>query len=99
MDDLRDYRFYDKDMLHPNVLAINYIWEKFEETYFSVETNQIIKDVNSVLTAARHKPFNPNTGVHQKFVKSTLLKIANIKERSPNLDFAIEEEVLRRQLK
>lgn len=98
MDDLRDYRFYEKDMLHPNSLTIEYIWEKFGDTFFSSETNQTIKDVNSILSAARHKPFNPNTDTHQKFVKNTLSKIDDVNKQSPDLDFELEKDILRKQL-
>ena len=68
MDELRDYRFYAEDMLHPNNLAINYIWEKFSETYFSAETINIQREVDEISKAEAHKPFNPDTKAHQDFL-------------------------------
>ncbi len=61
MDDLRDYRFYATDMLHPNETAVEYIWEKFQETYFSQETIRIAKDFQRLDTMLSHRPFNPES--------------------------------------
>jgi len=77
MDDLRDYRFYTDDMLHPSTLAINYIWEQFSETYFEKETIHIVNEVNKIVLAENHRPINPNTENHQRFLQ----KLANQKQQ------------------
>ncbi|MFD0992523.1 GSCFA domain-containing protein [Tenacibaculum geojense] len=80
MDELRDYRFYNEDMIHPNTTAINYIWDKFTATWFSNNTYETMKLVDSLQKGFAHKPFNPETPEHQKFLdnlhkkKETLLK-------------------------
>ncbi|MDR0427825.1 MAG: GSCFA domain-containing protein [Dysgonamonadaceae bacterium] len=69
MDDLRDYRFYAEDMLHPNYQAIDYIWEKFGNTYFNDETKEIIAEWTSIQQALQHKPFNPLSDEYNNFLK------------------------------
>jgi lysophospholipase L1-like esterase len=70
MDELRDYRFYNEDMLHPNQSAINYIWERFLDTWTTQKTKTIIKDVEVVQKGLNHKPFNEDSKAHQKFLES-----------------------------
>ena len=60
IDELRDYRFYADDMLHPSPLAIRYLWERFSETFFSPETKQVIVAVQDIRRDLAHKPFIPN---------------------------------------
>jgi hypothetical protein len=81
MDDLRDYRFYAEDMLHPNLLAVNYIWRSFVECFMLPETLSIMKDVEKVVQASKHRPFNPNTKEFQTFVQQSLGKIESLKKR------------------
>ncbi len=99
MDDLRDYRFYENDMLHPNSLAIKYIWGKFKSCYFSNNTEQILKKIKTIILAVNHKPFNPQTDSHQKFIHQTLSKICELKELFPELNFTEEIENLKKYLK
>ena len=70
MDDLRDYRFYADDMLHPSSVAIDYIWEQFSETYYEKETIQIIKEVQKIIQAENHRPIKPDTENHKKFIEN-----------------------------
>ena len=70
MDELRDYRFYAEDMIHPNQLAINYIWEKFQQVWISDETSKTMDAVDSIQKGFQHKPFNPNSEAHKIFLKS-----------------------------
>jgi hypothetical protein len=72
MDDLRDYRFYDGDMLHPSPVAIDYIWEKFMETYFSEEAIEISLKVNKLSQAANHRPSDPESIEYAEFVKKNM---------------------------
>lgn len=61
MDDLRDYRFYAEDMVHPSSQAIDYIWEKFSQTYFDKKTLNLIREWESIRQALNHRPFNPES--------------------------------------
>ncbi|MCK0108714.1 GSCFA domain-containing protein [Flavobacteriaceae bacterium S0825] len=70
MDELRDYRFYTEDMLHPNQTAVNYIWEKFQNVWISNDAFQTMEDVGIVQKGIQHIPFNPNSEAHQKFLKN-----------------------------
>lgn len=79
MDELRDYRFYKEDMLHPNQTAINYIWSKFVTAFMNNTTISILNEVEAVQKALQHKPFNPNSKKHQQFLKSVNRKIEDLK--------------------
>jgi hypothetical protein len=67
MDELRDYRFYAEDMLHPNQVAIDYIWKRFKETNISETAFATMEEVKNVQKSLSHKPFNPDSESHQKF--------------------------------
>jgi hypothetical protein len=67
MDDLRDYRFYAEDMLHPSVQAINYIWEKFSECFFDKPTMKKISEYETIRKALEHKPFHPESEEYKRF--------------------------------
>src|SRR5690606_6529873 len=75
MDELRDYRFYKDDMLHPTALAVDYIWQRFSENYFSKEAIHISQEVDAIRKALNHKPFNPETEQHKKFIENTVKRI------------------------
>jgi hypothetical protein len=75
MDDLRDYRFYKPDMIHPNEVAEEYIWDFFQEIYFGDSTKSHIIDWTKILNAMKHNPFNLASENHQKFIKSNLLEL------------------------
>jgi hypothetical protein len=79
MDDLRDYRFYKSDMIHPNVTAINYIWGKFQEVWIDENSGSIMKEVETVQKGLTHRPFNPNSDQHQSFLKNINVKIKHLK--------------------
>ncbi len=72
MDDLRDYRFYNSDMLHPNEQAIKYIWLRFSETFFSTKTINYLKETERLIKALNHKPVNPKSKNHIEFLKEQL---------------------------
>jgi len=78
MDELRDYRFYNEDMVHPNALAINYIWEKFREVCLSDSTAAIMKKVDAVQKGLQHRPFNPKAEKHLEFLKTLEQKIQQL---------------------
>lgn len=81
MDDLRDYRFYEEDMLHPNKIAINYIWSRFKEVFIDADTLSLMKEVEKVVQARNHRPFNPKSEPYYKFVSQNLDKIEFLKEQ------------------
>jgi hypothetical protein len=98
MDDLRDYRFYEKDMLHPNAQMIDYTWDKFCLTYFDDTTVQIIREIGKLKTALQHKPFHPGTSIHREFLHKQSDFINTLKEKYPFLDFSEEENFVREKL-
>ena len=69
MDELRDYRFYAEDMIHPNQTAINYIWEKFKSVWISKGVSEIMEAVEFIQKGLHHKPFNPNSEAHIQFLQ------------------------------
>lgn len=87
MDELRDYRFYAEDMLHPNQTAIDYIWEVFSETYFTSETFSTMKEVDSIQKSINHRPFNTKGDLYMKFLSQLQDKIKNIESRFPYIRF------------
>jgi hypothetical protein len=78
MDELRDYRFYAEDMIHPNPVAIDYIWERFLETNISEESHSIIKEVETIQKGLQHRPFNPSSESHLKFKEKLREKITKL---------------------
>lgn len=80
MDDLRDYRFYKEDMLHPSQVAIDYIWKLFNTTWICKKTKALQKEIQTIQTGLAHKPFDPASEAHQKFLKHLELKIKAIKK-------------------
>lgn len=87
MDELRDYRFYDEDMLHPNQTAIDYIWIQFFENYISESVFGLMNEICSIQKGLQHRPFNPNTESHKKFVLTLEEKMKKVKERLPDILF------------
>lgn len=67
MDELRDYRFYKRDMIHPNELAIDYIWEKFKEAWISKDVDTLMTRIDTVQKGLQHKAFQPNSDAYRKF--------------------------------
>jgi GSCFA family len=87
LDELRDYRFYKDDMLHPNQIAIDYVWERFCETYFSDEINLIMNQVGAIQKMINHKPINPNSN-HNKDLKEKIQeKTAKLQLEYPQIIF------------
>lgn len=87
MDELRDYRFYAEDMLHPNSIAIDYIWERFFQTMISETCYLVMEEVNSIQKALQHRPFNPDSESHRKFLQHLHQKIAVLKAKMPHISF------------
>lgn len=87
MDELRDYRFYAEDMLHPNQVAIDYIWERFSENHISKACLDTMEEVGSIQKALAHRPFNPDSDSHQKFLKSLHDRIDRLQQQFPHFRF------------
>ncbi len=87
MDELRDYRFYGKDMVHPNELAIDYIWEKFKTVWISGNTFPTMDEVDAIQRGLLHRPFSPESEEHQKFIELLQEKIKSLKNRYSFMEF------------
>jgi GSCFA family len=90
IDDLRDYRFYAEDMVHPNYAATNYVWEKFIAAAIDEPSQLLMKEINQLNAAISHKPFNPTSLAHKKFLQVNLEKLILLKLRFPCVDFSVE---------
>lgn len=99
MDELRDYRFYADDMLHPSSLAIDYIWRRFIENFLSTDTSCILKEWGDIQKAMNHKPFQPDSEAYKRFILQTLLKMERISEKMPYFDIGKEIELVKSKLK
>jgi len=97
LDDLRDYRFYDVDLLHPNQTAIEFIWQFFSATYFSESTQSINQKVIKLKQSLKHKAFNPESQKHQKFLNKLLGDIEELTNKY-KLDFSEEIATIKAQL-
>lgn len=87
LDELRDYRFYKEDMIHPNKIAIDYIWEKFSNVWMSDTTNKMIREIETIQKGLSHKPFNRNSKQHQKFLSNLEGKISLLQKEYPFITF------------
>ncbi|MCQ2334606.1 MAG: GSCFA domain-containing protein [Paludibacteraceae bacterium] len=85
MDQLRDYRFYAEDMCHPSRQAVDYVYERFTETYFSEETKQIATECEKLWLLKQHRPLHPNSEAFQKHLLHIQQKEAELQQRYPFL--------------
>lgn len=95
MDELRDYRFYANDMLHPSELAVDYIWQRFTENFLSDETKGFLKEWAEIQKAINHRPFQPKSEAYKRFLSQTLLKMERINEKFPFFDSTKEMEIIK----
>ena len=87
MDELRDYRFYANDLVHPNDLAINYIWEKFKAVWISETSYRTMDEVAAIQKGLDHRPFNLESEKHQKFLRHLKERIILLQEQFPFMKF------------
>lgn len=85
-DELRDYRFYKADMLHPNEQAVEYIWEQLVATCFSAEAKQFLEEWRPIKEALAHHPFHPEAAAYQDFIKKTKEKAKMLELKYPNIE-------------
>jgi hypothetical protein len=98
LDDLRDYRFYAEDMLHPSDLAVDYIWDKFTTAYISLESYRLMKDIERLVLAHQHRPLHPGTAEHIHFVEKTISEMERFTYLLPTMDFSKEIELMKLSL-
>ncbi len=91
VDVLRDYRFYDADLVHPNYLATRYVWEKFVEACVHQDCSVMMQQMEDVYKAFHHKPKDARSEAHQLFLKEYANKVKLLKQAMPHLDFREEE--------
>lgn len=99
MDELRDYRFYAEDMVHPSPLAIEYIWECFCSAYMKEGTRAIMQEWKVIRKGLEHRPFHPESEAYRKFLSQIVLKINQLKEKLPYFEVQNEIELCETRLK
>ena len=92
IDDLRDYRFYAEDLVHPNYFATQYVWEKMVDACMDEKTKKLMEEIHSINLAHKHKPFNAHSEQHKKFLQAIYQKTTRLQEKHPQLNFAKELE-------
>ncbi|MGL4993552.1 MAG: GSCFA domain-containing protein [Bacteroidales bacterium] len=95
MDELRDYRFYDSDMIHPSEVGVDYVWERFADTYFSAQTQRELQEWDKIRRMLDHRPSNGMDERHLSFLKGCLLKMEAFSLKHPHFDLCLEIEELR----
>ena len=83
-DELRDYRFYKEDMLHPSDQAVEYIWQRLSEVYLSAEAKAFLKEWAPLKAVMNHKPFDPDSEEYRTLMDKTMLKVAALQKKYPN---------------
>ena len=99
MDELRDYRFYAEDLVHPSEVAVRYVWERFSAACFSADTLQIIEESENIRKSLAHKPFHPESEEYKRFLGQIVLKIDQLNGKYPYLDFKKERDLCRIRLR
>ncbi len=94
IDDLRDYRYYADDLAHPSKMAVEYVWERFCEYALTDKARELLPKIEQIVSAAEHRPFNPESDAHRAFCRKMLAKV----EEMPEIDFALEKEAFERYL-
>lgn len=98
MDDLRDYRYYNPDMVHPSDMAVQYIWEAFQKTYMPPNTIALIDQLEKLRQAARHRPFHPHSAAHLTFLTKQMEALTFLQQQHPYLDFNEQASQFQKQL-
>ena len=99
MDELRDYRFYADDMVHPSSMAVAYIWECLCNSCFTPQTRDFMNRWEEIEKGLAHRPFNPNSDAYHNFMSEILLKTEQLKEKFPYLDIQKETSICHSILK
>jgi len=99
MDELRDYRFYAEDMIHPSGQTVDYIWKRFAETQLSKESRDLMAEWQKLHKALQHRPFNPKTESYKNFLQQNLLKAEQLTKKCPTFALSTEVAQIRELLK
>lgn len=99
IDQLRDYRFYTDDMLHPSELAQNYIWSRFSETYFSHQTEQVVAEWQKISQAMSHRPYNSQSNEYMEFLERTINNLQAFQDKYKYISCFDEKHHLTQLLK
>lgn len=86
-DELRDYRFYAEDMLHPSQQAVAYIWERFAEAFFSEDTWGFLEEWRPIKEALAHRPFRPDSDEYKEFLAATMRKADLLARKYPDMEW------------
>lgn len=86
-DELRDYRFYAEDMLHPSQQAVAYIWERFAEAFFSEDTRRFLEEWRPIKEALAHRPFRPDSDEYKEFLAATMRKAELLARKYPDMEW------------
>lgn len=86
-DELRDYRFYAEDMLHPSQQAVAYIWERFAEAFFSEDTRRFLEEWRPIKEALAHRPFRPDSDEYKEFIAATMRKAELLSRKYPDMEW------------
>jgi hypothetical protein len=97
-DDLRDYRFFEKDMIHPNEQAIDYVWDYFQKALCTDALMALNVEIGKLKMAVQHRPFQLQSVDYQNFAKATIFKIQDLSQRFPHLDLSAALDVLQANL-
>ena len=92
IDVLRDYRYYDIDMVHPNFTATSYVWERFTAACIHPDAYPLMQEIKEINTAFRHRPRFPETDAHQQFLQAYASKCRRLQQLYPSLDWTAELE-------
>jgi hypothetical protein len=92
IDVLRDYRFYDKDLVHPNYMATNFVLEKFMESYVQPESCILAEEIRKLQISRKHRSLHPETSAHRRFLEEQYVKTRELAIRYPYIDFGAELE-------
>ena len=87
MDDLRDYRFYKSDMIHPNETAVDYIWDLFGSSWIKESSRKLMTEIDEIQRSLAHRPFDSNSEGHKKFLVTLDVKIDALQLRHPQIKF------------
>lgn len=98
LDELRDYRFFADDLVHPSQMAVEYVWQRFCEHCLSPEALKLMEQVEEIRKALQHKPFRPESEAYQGFIRQIVLKIEQLTEKYPYLVLENERELCRTRL-
>jgi len=90
IDDLRDYRFFAEDMVHPNYQATQYVWEKFSAACIHENTRKDMDEIGRIVHARGHRSLHPDAAPHQQFLSTMLERTQLLQQRFPFLDFSAE---------